>query len=75
MSNYSNGFTQVLNVGKYSLCVKVVTLIALFSGDYVWGKLFKIDWKLSSLILAGTEICGGTAITSIVSRTSAKLKI
>ncbi|OLS02100.1 YeiH family protein [Tissierella creatinophila] len=58
-------FTQVLQVGKYSLFVMMFTLVAAFGGGYYLGKLFKINWKLSSLISAGTGICGGSAIAAI----------
>lgn len=67
-------FTQVLNVGKYSLFVMIFTLAAAFGGGYLLGKLFKMNWKLSSLISAGTGICGGTAIAAIGPTISAKNK-
>lgn len=67
-------FTQVLSVGKYSLFVMIFTLITAFGGGYVLGKLFKMDWKLSSLISAGTGICGGSAIVAIAPTISAKTK-
>lgn len=65
-------FTQVLKVGKYSLFVMMFTLIVAFGGGYLLGKLFKMDWKLSSLISAGTGICGGSAIAAIAPTISAK---
>jgi uncharacterized integral membrane protein (TIGR00698 family) len=55
----------VLKVGKFSLVVMLFTLITAFGGGYLFGKLFNMDWKLSSLISAGTGICGGSAIASI----------
>lgn len=58
-------FSQVVKVGKFSLIVMLFTLITAFGGGYLLGKLFKMDWKLSSLISAGTGICGGSAIASI----------
>lgn len=58
-------FTQVLQVGKYSLIVMIFTLITAFGGGYYLGKLFGMDWKLSGLISAGTGICGGSAIAAI----------
>lgn len=58
-------FTQVINVGKYSLIVMVFTLVTAFGGGYLLGKLFNMNWKLSSLISAGTGICGGSAIAAI----------
>lgn len=58
-------FGQVLQVGKYSLVVMVFTLFAAFGGGYLLGKAFGMNWKLSSLISAGTGICGGSAIAAI----------
>lgn len=58
-------FTQVFKVGKYSLVVMCFTLLAAFGGGYLLGKVFKMNWKLSSLISAGTGICGGSAIAAI----------
>ena len=65
-------FSQVFEVGKYSVFVMMFTLVAAFGGGYLLGKLFKMDWKLSSLISAGTGICGGTAIAAIAPTIEAK---
>lgn len=65
-------FTQVMEVGKYSLFVMMFTLATAFGGGYYLGKLFKMNWKLSSLISAGTGICGGSAIAAIAPTIGAK---
>lgn len=57
--------TQVITVGRISLVVMFFTLLTAFLGGYVLGKLLKIDWKLSSLISAGTGVCGGSAIAAL----------
>jgi len=56
---------QVFEVGKISLVVMVFTLFSAFGGGYLIGKLFNMNWELSSLISAGTGICGGSAIVAI----------
>lgn len=61
----SLSFSQVLSVGKFSIFVMCFTLLTAFLGGYVIGKIFNINWKLSSLISAGTGICGGSAIAAI----------
>lgn len=66
------GFSQVISVGKYSLIVMCFTLFAAFGGGYVLGKLFNMNWKLSSLISAGTGVCGGSAIAAIAPTIEAK---
>lgn len=55
----------ILHVGKLSLSVMVFTLLTCFGGGYFIGKAFKLNWKLSNLISAGTGICGGSAIAAI----------
>lgn len=56
---------QVLEVGKYSLFVMIFTLITAFGGGFLFGKLFRMNWKLSGLISTGTGICGGSAIAAV----------
>lgn len=58
-------FSQVFEVGRYSLIVMCFTLLAAFGGGYLLGKAFGMNWKLSGLISAGTGICGGSAIAAI----------
>lgn len=58
-------FSQVLMVGKYALLLMVFTLTTAFGGGYVMGRLFKVNWKLSSLLSASTAICGGTAVATL----------
>lgn len=70
----SLSFSQVLEVGKYSLFVMIFTLAAAFGGGYYLGKLFNINWELSSLISAGTGICGGSAIAAIAPTIDARTK-
>lgn len=55
----------VLEVGKFSLAVMVVTLLTCFGGGYFIGRSLGLNWKLSNLISAGTGICGGSAIAAI----------
>ncbi len=56
---------KLLEVGKISLMVMVFTLAASFGFGYILGKLFNMNWKLSTLISAGTGICGGSAIAAL----------
>lgn len=61
----SLNITTVLTVGKFSLVVMVFTLATCFGLGALIGKLLGLDWKTSSLINAGTGICGGSAIAAI----------
>ena len=62
---FSLSIGQILEVGKISLVVMIFTLAAAFGFGYFFGKLFNMDWKLSSLISAGTGICGGSAVAAL----------
>jgi len=56
---------QVYTTGISSLYVMVFTLSAAFITAYLFGKIFKVPFKLTSLIGMGTAICGGSAIAAI----------
>ena len=55
----------VLTVGKFSLTVMLFTLATCFGLGALIGKALGLNWKSSSLINAGTGICGGSAIAAI----------
>ncbi len=61
----SLSFSQVLMVGRYALLLMMCTLTTAFGGGYLLGCLFKVNWKLSSLLSASTAICGGTAVATL----------
>lgn len=61
----SLNITTILHVGQMSLTVMVFTLLTCFGGGYFIGKALGLNWKTSSLINAGTGICGGSAIAAI----------
>lgn len=74
LMGFNLNITEVANVGKYSLFVMSFTLFTAFFFGHYLGKLFKMNWKLSSLISAGTGICGGSAIASIAPTIEAEAK-
>ena len=55
----------IMSVGKMTFFVMVFTFAMCFGGGYFIRKLFKLNWKLSNLISAGTGICGGSAVAAI----------
>ncbi len=55
----------VLTVGRFSLLVMLFTLATCFGLGALIGKALGLNWKTSSLINAGTGICGGSAIAAI----------
>ena len=61
----SLSFAQVLSVGKYALMLMAIALTTAFGGGYLLGRLFKVNWKLSSMLSASTAICGGTAVATL----------
>ena len=61
----SLNISTVLRVGRFALTVMVFTLATCFGLGYVIGRALGLNWKTSSLINAGTGICGGSAIAAI----------
>ena len=58
-------FSQIVEVGSFSIVVMSFTLMTAFGGGYLLGKIFKMNWKISGLISAGVGICGGSAIAAV----------
>lgn len=58
-------FPQVIEAGKYALILMMFTLATAFGVGYVCRKVFKINWKLASLLSVSTAICGGTAVATL----------
>ena len=50
----------VLTVGRFSLTVMLFTLATCFGLGALIGRVLGLNWKTSSLINAGTGICGGS---------------
>lgn len=61
----SLNISTVLTVGRYSLVVMLFTLATCFGLGAIIGHALGLNWKTSSLINAGTGICGGSAIAAI----------
>jgi len=56
---------QVWETGRESFFVMIATLLAAFLSAFLLGKFLKVPWKMTSLIGAGTAICGGSAIAAL----------
>jgi uncharacterized integral membrane protein (TIGR00698 family) len=57
--------SQVWKTGLDSLSVMLCTLASAFISAFAFGKLLKVPYNLTSLIGAGTAICGGSAIAAV----------
>jgi uncharacterized integral membrane protein (TIGR00698 family) len=58
-------FSDVLNVGKYSLFVMIFTMATAFGVGNLIGKMFGMNWKLTNLLSVSTAICGGSAVAAV----------
>lgn len=58
-------FSQVIVAGKYALILMAFTLVTSFGVGFLCKKIFKINWKLASLLSVSTAICGGTAVATL----------
>ncbi len=61
---FEMNIARVLEVGKQSVWLILITLTVAFSVAYFMGKALKVEKKLSVLIGMGTAICGGSAIAA-----------
>lgn len=58
-------FSEVINVGKYSLFVMIFTMATAFGAGNLIGKMFGMNWKLTNLLSVSTAICGGSAVAAV----------
>ncbi len=58
-------FSEVLDVGKYSLFVMIFTMATAFGAGNLIGKMFGMNWKLTNLLSVSTAICGGSAVAAV----------
>lgn len=65
---------NVLQVGTSSLSVMFFTLASAFLVAYFGGKMLKLEKNTTTLIGAGTAICGGSAIAAVAPVIGAKDK-
>lgn len=56
---------NVVKSGQEGLIFTIASILGILSIGYIIGKVLKIDFKTSSLISAGTAICGGSAIAAL----------
>lgn len=65
---------HVLDIGVKSFSVMISTLLTAFFVAYFVGRMLKLDLKTTTLIGAGTAICGGSAIAAVAPVIDAKDK-
>ena len=65
---------HVLEVGSQSLSVMLFTMLTAFAVSLSVGKLLKLERSTTTLIGAGTAICGGSAIAAVAPVIGAKDK-
>ncbi|NLL39040.1 MAG: YeiH family putative sulfate export transporter [Clostridiales bacterium] len=65
LSGIALSFSQVFKAGKYALILMAFTLATAFTVGYLCKRVFKINWKVASLLSVSTAICGGTAVATL----------
>ena len=58
---------HAIAAGKEGLLFTVLTIVVTLFLGWLFGRLLKIDGKISFLISSGTAICGGSAIAAVSS--------
>jgi len=56
---------EALEAGKRGLVLTIFSILMVLVLGYVFGKIFKLEKKVSYLISVGTAICGGSAIAAV----------
>lgn len=56
---------STIEAGKEGILFTIASIFGVLTIGYLIGRLLKIDFKTSSLISAGTAICGGSAIAAL----------
>jgi uncharacterized integral membrane protein (TIGR00698 family) len=59
-------FNQVLKTGLNGALITAISLLVAFGIAAGLARVFKVDSPLSTLIAAGTAICGGSAIAALI---------
>lgn len=62
---FSMNLHEVLRAGVKGAVFAAATIAATFLLGYLAGRVLKIERKISTLIAAGTAICGGSAIAAV----------
>lgn len=62
---FGMNLSSVIKTGQEGLVFTIASIIGVLSIGYFAGRMLKIDFKTSSLISAGTAICGGSAIAAL----------
>lgn len=65
LSGINLSFGQVLQAGRYALILMVFTFATAFGVGLICKRVFRINWKLASLLSVSTAICGGTAVATV----------
>jgi uncharacterized integral membrane protein (TIGR00698 family) len=62
---FGMGIGQVLQEGKDSIVLTIVSITLTLSAGWLIGRLLRVDATTSRLIAFGTAICGGSAIAAM----------
>lgn len=62
---FGMNISNVIRAGENGILFTIGSIFTVLILGYVLGRMLKIDLKTSSLISAGTAICGGSAIAAL----------
>lgn len=72
MAGATLNFKEILGYGRKALPLIIFNIILAFSVAYLIGRKLQVSANTSTLVGAGTSICGGTAIATLASIIKAK---
>ncbi len=64
--------TQVVEAGKDGIWLTICSITVVLTLGYVFGRMLKMDRRMSHLVASGTAICGGSAIAAVAPAIKAK---
>lgn len=65
LMGFGMNLTEVISASKSGFLITAVSVLGVMLLGALLGKLFKVDSKTTTLISAGTAICGGSAIAAV----------
>lgn len=65
LMGFGMSLSEVIKASQKGFIITAISVTSVMTLGYLLGKLLKVDSKITTLISAGTAICGGSAIAAM----------
>ena len=72
LMGFGMNLAQVISTSKTGFIDTAISVVFVMVSGYILARLLKVDFKIGTLISAGTAICGGSAIAAVAPVINAK---